>query len=214
MLRTVTAPQKIIVRFRSQTGLAQMNVFRQDGCDLNRRTHENYCQRKAARFFRPNWKGKLSPRSVPISHIKRRSGVGMENDNKGAIVLLKRHESFPRATKSQLDSEGGCDEDVNFSAFNFLQVARRNFRPFRQFILCQFLTHPLAAHIGTKDLDSLPFFLGYGHDILHRFLIQKMNDTYIVKSFGFCLPAMAGRRAISVSHDQCKRNFSATEGMA
>jgi hypothetical protein len=31
-------------------------------------------------------------------------------------------------------------------------------------------------------LDSLPFFLGNCHDILHRFLMIKMNDTYIVKS--------------------------------
>jgi hypothetical protein len=136
----------------------------------------------------------LSPRSVPISHIKRRSGAGMENDNEGAIALLKRHEPFPRATESQLDSERGCDKYVNFPRFNLLQVARRNFRPFRQFILCQFFPHPLAAHIGTKDLDSLPFFLGYGHDILHRFLMPKMNDTYIVKKFQILL-ASNGREA-------------------
>ena len=169
-----------------------MNVFRQDGCDLNRRAHENYRQRKAARFFRAYWKGKLSPCSVPISHIKRHFGAGMENDNECAIMLLKRHEPFPRATESQLDSERGCDEDVNFSAFNFLQVARRNFRPFRQFILCQFFPHPLAAHIGTEDLDSLPFFLGYGHDILHRFLMPKMNDTYIVKKIQIILANTGG----------------------
>jgi hypothetical protein len=38
-------------------------------------------------------------------------------------------------------------------------------------------------------LNSLPFFLGNCHDILHRFLMVKVNDTYIVKSIsGFaCL---------------------------
>jgi len=75
------------------------------------------------------------------------------------------------------------DQNVNFPRLNFLEIARGNFRAFRQFILCQFLAHPLPAHIRAEDLDSLPLFLGNGHDILHRFLMNKMNDTYIVKRF-------------------------------
>jgi hypothetical protein len=47
--------------------------------------------------------------------------------------------------------------------------------------LRQSLAHPFPAHIGTEGLNPLPFFLGNCHDILHRFLVPKMNDTYIVK---------------------------------
>jgi hypothetical protein len=106
------------------------------------------------------------------------------------------------------------DQNVYFPRFNFLQIARGDFGAFGQFILCQFLAHPLAAHIRTEDLDSLPLFLGNGHDILHRFLMLKMNDTYIVKRFGLFLPALAMRSAIGVSHVKCKGNFSAIEAMA
>jgi len=74
-------------------------------------------------------------------------------------------------------------ENVDFPGLNFLKIARGNFRAFRQFILRHFLAHPLPAHIRAKDVDSLPFFLGNGHDILHRFLMLEMNDTYIVKRF-------------------------------
>jgi hypothetical protein len=64
-----------------------------------------------------------------------------------------------------------------------LEIPRGNFGSFGQFILCETFAHPLPAHIGTEDLDSLPFFFGQSHDTLHRFLMLKMNDTYIVKTF-------------------------------
>jgi hypothetical protein len=84
------------------------------------------------------------------------------------------------------------DQNVNFSRLNFLEIARGDFGAFRQFILRQFFTHPLPAHVRAEDFDSLPLFLGNGHDILHRFLMLKMNDTYIVKSF-FDSACQAGR---------------------
>jgi hypothetical protein len=74
------------------------------------------------------------------------------------------------------------NENVNFPCLNFLEVARGDFSPFRQVILRQFLEHPLAAHVRAEDFDSLPFFFGNGHDILHRFYTLNMNDTYIVKN--------------------------------
>jgi hypothetical protein len=43
------------------------------------------------------------------------------------------------------------------------------------------LANPLAAHVCAEYLDSLPFFSGNRHDILHRFSAIEMNDTYIVK---------------------------------
>jgi hypothetical protein len=43
-------------------------------------------------------------------------------------------------------------------------------------------------------LNPLPLFLGNCHDILHRFLLVQMNDTYIVKWFSFALDA--GRRLV------------------
>jgi hypothetical protein len=72
-------------------------------------------------------------------------------------------------------------KNVNFPCLNFLEIARGDFSPFRQRILRESLAHPLAAHIRAEDPDSLPFFLGNGHDILHRFFPENMNDTYIVK---------------------------------
>ena len=96
---------------------------------------------------------------------------------------FRRCQPFPRTTESQLNSERRGKQNVNLSSFYFLQVACGNFCVFRQFILRQFLAHPLAAHVRAEGFDSLPFFLGNCHDILHRFLMNKMNDTYIVKRF-------------------------------
>lgn len=78
-------------------------------------------------------------------------------------------------------------KNVDFPGLDFLKVARGNFGSFGQCILRQFFTHPFAAHICAEDLDSLPFFFGKGHDILHRALTVEMNDTYIVKLFQIML---------------------------
>lgn len=79
------------------------------------------------------------------------------------------------------------DENIDFSSFNFLKIPRGDFGPFGQFILRQTFTHSFPAHIGAEDSDSIPFFLGNGHDTLHRLLMLKMNDTYIVKICWFLL---------------------------
>ena len=83
--------------------------------------------------------------------------------------------------ESQLNPKRRRDQNVYFPCFNFLQIARGDFGALGQFILRQFPAHPLPAHIRTEDLDSLPLFLGNGHDILHRVFTGNMNDTYIVK---------------------------------
>jgi len=98
-------------------------------------------------------------------------------------ILFRRCQPVPRTTESQLNPKCRGDEDVDFPGFNFLQVARGYFCPFRQFILCHSFAHPFPAHISAENFDSLPFFLGKRHDILHRFLMVAMNDTYIVKCF-------------------------------
>jgi hypothetical protein len=61
------------------------------------------------------------------------------------------------------------NKNVNFTRLNFLEIARSNVGSFGQRILRESLTHPLTAHVCAENLDSLPFFLGNGHDILHRF---------------------------------------------
>ena len=66
---------------------------------------------------------------------------------------------------------------------NLLQVACRNLGPLGQLVLRHAPANPLPAHVRAKDLDSLPFFLGNRHDILHRFYTPVKNDTYIVKEF-------------------------------
>jgi hypothetical protein len=53
--------------------------------------------------------------------------------------------------------------------------------------LRQTFAHPLPAHVGTEGLNPLPFFFWNCHDILHRFLLVEMNDTYIVKRFSILL---------------------------
>ena len=102
--------------------------------------------------------------------------------------LFRRHQPFPRAAKSQLNSKGRRQKNVDFTALDFLKVARGNFGSFGQRILRQFFTHPLAAHICAENLDPLPFFLGKCHNILHRVFLKEVNDTYIVKNFGLSLP--------------------------
>jgi hypothetical protein len=107
------------------------------------------------------------------------------------ILSLDRHQPLARTSQCQLNSKRGGKQDVNFTSLDFLKIARGNFSALGQRILRHALANPLPAHIRTEDVDSLPFFLGNRHDILHRFLVLEMNDTYIVKSFGFFLPALA-----------------------
>ena len=111
--------------------------------------------------------------------------------------LFRWSQPFPRATERQLNTKRRGDENVNFPGLNFLKVARGNFSAFGQFILRQVFAHPLPSHVRTEDLDSLPFFLGNGHDILHRFLMVEMNDTYIVKRLWVLLATFGAHLRIS-----------------
>ena len=122
-----------------------------------------------------------------IPHLKCRPGTCLENNNRREIALIRRHQPFPRTTESQLNSKGGGEEDVDFPGLDFLQIARGNFSTFCQFVLRQFFAHAFPAHVRAEDLDSLPFFFGNGHDILHRFYAMNMNDTYIVKEYRILL---------------------------
>lgn len=98
-------------------------------------------------------------------------------------TLLNRHQPLPRAAQCQLNPKCRRQKEIDFPGLDFLQVARGNFGFFGQLILSQTLTHPFAADIRAKRFDSLPFFSGNSHDILHRGYGRNMNDTYIVKSF-------------------------------
>jgi hypothetical protein len=134
-----------------------------------------------------------------------RRGNGMKNQ-----TLFRRSQPFPRTTESQLNPKRCGDENVDFPGLNFLKISRGNFSALGQFILRQPLAYPLPAHVGTKDLDSLPFFLGNGHDILHRFLMVEMNDTYIVKRFWILLAMFDARLRISIRTRLAGFNFSGT----
>ena len=95
--------------------------------------------------------------------------------------LFNGCQPLPRTAECQLNPKRRGDENVDLPGLNFLKIARGNFSAFRQFILRQTLAHAFPAHIRAEGLDSLPFFLGNCHGILHRFLVPEMNDTYIVK---------------------------------
>jgi len=128
-------------------------------------------------------------------------------------TLFRRSQPFPWTTKCQFNPKRCGDENVDFSGLNFLEISRGNFSAFGQFILRQPLAHSLPAHIRTKDLDSLPFFLGNCHGILHRFLMMEMNDTYIVKRFRILLAMFDARLRISIRTRLAGFNFSGTTTM-
>ena len=96
-----------------------------------------------------------------------------------------------RTTKRQLNPERRGEQNVDFPCFNFLQIARGDFGAFGQLLLRPALAHPFAAHVGPENLDSLPFFSGNGHGILHRLYPANMNDTYIVKKVVLCLRSVS-----------------------
>lgn len=123
-------------------------------------------------------------------------------------TLFRGSQPFPRAAERQLNTKRRGDENVNFSGLNFLKISCGNFSAFGQFILRQAFAHPLSAHVRTEDLDSLPFFLGNCHDILHRFLMMEMNDTYIVKRFRIMLVMFDVRLRISIRTKLTGFNFS------
>jgi hypothetical protein len=121
--------------------------------------------------------------SFRISRLNCHPKFFLRNSKWRDATLFSRHQPFVGTPKAQLDSKGGRDQNVDFSGLDFLQIAGGNFSTFGQFVLRQFFAHTFPAHVRAQDLDSLPFFLGNGHDILHRFCSGKMNDTYIVKRF-------------------------------
>ena len=125
-------------------------------------------------------------------------------------TLFNGCQPFPRATECQLNPKCRGDENVDFSGLNFLEISRGNFSTLGQLILRQPLAHTFPAHIGTEDLDSLPFFFGNSHDILHRFLMVEMNDTYIVKSFRILLAMFEAHLQISTRTRLAGFNFSGT----
>ena len=125
--------------------------------------------------------------SFQISSPKCHPQILLRNGKRRDTALFIRHQPFVGTAKPQLNSKSGGEEDVDFTGLNFLQIARGNFSAFGQFVLRKFLADALPAHIRAEDLDSLPFFLGNGHDILHRFYAGNMNDTYIVKRFRILL---------------------------
>lgn len=114
-------------------------------------------------------------------------GFMLKADKKHSRTLLDWHQPLPRAAQRQLNPERGRQEEIDFPRLDFLQIACGNFSPFCQLVLRQTLAHPFAAHICAKSFDSPPFFFGNSHDILHRGHATNVNDTYIVKLFGFCL---------------------------
>ena len=71
-----------------------------------------------------------------------------------------------------MDSKRRGNQNVDFPGFYFLEIPGGDFRPFGQFVLRQSPARAFAAHIRTKNLDSLPFFLGKCHDTLHRFIMM------------------------------------------
>jgi hypothetical protein len=97
-------------------------------------------------------------------------------------LLFGRHQPLPGTPEGQLDSESRRQKQIDLPCFDLLKVARRNFGLFSQFLLRQTFTKPFAPHVRAKRLDSLPFFFGNCHDILHRFEAGNVNDTYIVKN--------------------------------
>lgn len=96
-------------------------------------------------------------------------------------ILFSGHQTLPRTPEGQLDSERCRQKQIDLPGFDFLKVACGNLGLFGQFLLRQSFADPFTSHISAECLDSLPFFFGNCHDILHRFATQNVNDTYIVK---------------------------------
>ena len=125
---------------------------------------------------RPRYKTENGSHSVSCeSRLKKSS-------SSSGILSLDGHQPFARTPKRQLNPERGSEQDIDFPGLNFLKIARGDFGALGQFILRHALVNPLPAHVRAEDFDSLPFFPGNRHDILHRFLMVEMNDTYIVKN--------------------------------
>jgi len=112
------------------------------------------------------------------------------------LTLFGRHQAFIRTTQCQLNSECRGEQDIDLPRLNLLQVAGRNLGSFGQFVLRHASANSLPAHARAKDLDSLPFFFGNRHDILHRFYTPVKNDTYIVKNFWFFLVFPGGSESL------------------
>jgi hypothetical protein len=106
-------------------------------------------------------------------------------DKKYSRALFNRHQPLPRTAQCQLNPKRRRQKEIDFPGLDFLQIARGDVSFFGQLILSQTLTHPFAADIRAENFDSLPFSFGNSHDILHRGSAKNMNDTYIVKIFGF-----------------------------
>ena len=128
----------------------------------------------------PCWSFLFCHRFAPRSPESRPMVVFKEP---GGANSFRRHEPLPRAAKRQLDAEGRGQEDVNFAAFYFLQIAGCDFRLLRQRVLSHSFADALAPDVRPKSANSHPFFFGNRHAPLRRVSLAFMNDTYIVKIF-------------------------------
>jgi hypothetical protein len=147
-----------------------------------------------------NQKADVPARDHQMARLKLPCGIKVNR------WLFGRHQAFPGATQCQLDSKGGGQKEIDFSGFDFLKVTRGNLGFFGECILRQTLADPFTADVCTENLDSLPFFSGNSHDILHRFGGEKVNDTYIVKKFPFSLP-IPGICGTTEEHFNGQKNF-------
>jgi hypothetical protein len=114
-------------------------------------------------FNKMNWKA-----NAPMRGHKPWPKLPCGKKAKGGI-LFSGHQTLPRTTEGQLDSERCCQKQINLGLFG-------------QFLLRQTFANPFTPHIRAKCLDSFPFSFGNCHDILHRFEAINVNDTYIVKN--------------------------------
>jgi hypothetical protein len=79
--------------------------------------------------------------------------------------------------KSELDTAGGGEEDVDFASFDLLEVASGELGFLSELILGPALADSLSANVGAEKLESSPFFPAEWHGTLRRATARNVNDT-------------------------------------
>ena len=117
------------------------------------------------------------PRRRPRQRKNRRNQIQKNtkrpSDEEAAFFANKcqwstGHQRIPRAAQSFLQTQDGCEQNVQFPSFNFLDGARIHIYQFGELFLRQSKRDTFAAHVCAERGQLRQFWTVFGHAPLGR----------------------------------------------
>ena len=115
-------------------------------------------------------------------HRRRKGSAGVPPAESGDPPdALTSDQRIPRATQSFLQTQDGCQENVQFSGFNLLDCARIHVHQFGELFLRQPSRDAFAAHVCAERGQLRQFCAGFSHAPLGRgFCLQNTAQWGVI----------------------------------